>query len=186
MLCIIIPLRASLLLLILLWVLYLFASTILLYSVTMLVFLTTFWTTCLCYALLNQCLLDFHQLRFWIYVIYLILYELFVSTISFKPVKNYHTVLPSCTAVFLEHCGEFVMFSARFASIAAAIGCNLGMDVFFFRSRALLEKNHCVVHEFCWIITYATELIMLASPNKWSSISLIFSWTLVIDLDIST
>ena len=74
---------------------------------------------------------------------------MFVSTISFKPVKNYHTILPSCTAVSLERCGEFVMFSARFASITAAIGSNLGMNVFFFHSRGLLEKNPCVVHEFC-------------------------------------
>ena len=35
------------------------------------------------------------NLSYWIYVMYLILYELFVSTISFKPVKNYHTIAPS-------------------------------------------------------------------------------------------
>ena len=60
--------------------------------------------------------------------------------------------------------------------------------MFFFDSRDLLEINPCVVDEVCWITAYATVLfpIMLASPNKWSSISLIFSWTLVIGLGIST
>ena len=57
----ILPSRASLLLLILLWALCLFVSVILLCSVTMLVLLATFWVTCLCYTLLSQCLLDVHQ-----------------------------------------------------------------------------------------------------------------------------
>ena len=80
------------------------------------------------------------------------------------------------------------MFSARFATITAAISSNLGMDVLFFDSSDFLEIIPCVFDEVCWITAYATALvpIMLVSPNKWSSISLIFSWTLVIDPGIST
>ena len=62
------------------------------------------------------------------------------------------------------------------------------MDEFFFDSRDFLGINPCVVDDVCWITVYAAALIliMLASPNEWSCISLILSWTLVIGLGIST
>ena len=115
---------------------------------------------------------------------------LFVSTISFKLEKNYHTIAPSlhpCTTITLTRCNEFVMFSSWFATITTAISSNLGMDVSFFVFSNLREINLCVVVEIYWIIAYATGLVptVLASPNKWSPISLIFSWTLMIGLGIS-
>ena len=110
------------------------------------------------------------RLSFWIYVIYSILYKLSVSTISLKPVKNYHTIAPSM------YCCNFEIIS------------NLGMDVLFIDSRDFIGINHCIVDKVCWITAYAAALItiMLASLNKLGSISLIFSWTLVIGLGIST
>ena len=95
----ILPSRASLLLLILLRAVCYLASAILLCSLTMLVLLATFWVNFQCCTFLSQYLLGLHQywdkattLTFWIYVIYSILHELFLSTISFKSVKNYHTI----------------------------------------------------------------------------------------------
>ena len=119
------------------------------------------------------------SLSLWIYVIYSILYKLIVSTISFMPVKNYHTVAPSMCSITLKRCSEFVMFSARFSSITVTISSDLGIYVFFFDSRDLLEINPCVVDKVCLVKAYATALvpIMLASPKKWSSVSLFFSWT---------
>ena len=48
------------------------------------------------------------------------------------------------------------------------VSSDLGIYVFFFDSRDLLEVNPCVVDKVCLVKAYASALvqIMLASPNK--------------------